>query len=292
MTTEELIKAMEDIKLQVSELKEAKEKLAKLEISYDKSKMTMAENIREVKALENKVKALEKDLSLAKPLGEIRGILWANISESISNIWRSIQIIYEQIDLIAVAQVEIQRARNLLGHKPEQTNRLVHFLNNKTKEELEALDIRDMIGTIITIKRVLTMRTLMKNLERKSQDMQVEVDSFMKKYTVLQERGLPSLVGNNECLLRQDEYQIRLNKYAADQQNASSSSTPAEKTLPSGQSLYNDLENMFYIEHEVQHLFIAQPNFYKYTDANETLIKLQRHQLPEKQWGQSMLEIL
>jgi len=34
---------MEDLRLQVSELKDTKEKLAKLEISYDKFKMTMAE---------------------------------------------------------------------------------------------------------------------------------------------------------------------------------------------------------------------------------------------------------
>lgn len=94
MTTEELIKAMEDLKIQVSELKEAKEKLAKLEISYDKSKMIVVEKIREVKALENKVKALEKDFSLDKPLGEIRAILWDNISEPIINVWRFIQIIY------------------------------------------------------------------------------------------------------------------------------------------------------------------------------------------------------
>jgi len=64
MTTEELIKAMEELKIQVLELKEAKEKLAKLEVSYDKSKMIVPEKTREVKALENKVKALEKDLSL------------------------------------------------------------------------------------------------------------------------------------------------------------------------------------------------------------------------------------
>ena len=167
MTTKELIKAMENLKLKVSELKESKEKLAKLEVSCDKSKMTMAEKTREEKALENKVKALEKDLSLDKPLGKIRGILWANIGESISNMRRSIQIIYEQIDLIAAAQVEIQRAKNLLGHKPEQANRLINFLNPKTKEELVALDIRDRTGTILTVKRVLTMRTLMQNLERK-----------------------------------------------------------------------------------------------------------------------------
>ena len=105
----------------------------------------------------------------------------------------------------------------------------------------------------------------------------MEVDYFVNKSSYLQEKGLPSLVGNNERLLRQAEYQIRLNKYAADQQNASSSSTPAEKTPPSGQSLYNNLENPFYIEHEVQHLFTTQPNFYKYTNTDETLIKLQRH---------------
>ena len=68
MTTEELIKAMEDLRLQVSKLKDAKEKRAKLEISYDKAKMSVAEKTREVKALENKVKEMEKDLLLDKPL--------------------------------------------------------------------------------------------------------------------------------------------------------------------------------------------------------------------------------
>lgn len=135
------------------------------------------------------------------------------------------------------------------------------------------------------------MRTLMHNLERKSQDMQVE-SSFLEKITVLQEKGFASLVGNNEHLLRQDGYQIILNKYATDKQSASSSSTPAEKTLPFGQSLYKNLENLFYIEHEVQHLFRVQPNFYRYKDTDEILIKLQRHQFPEEQWWQSMLEIL
>jgi len=43
MTTEQLIKAMEDLKLQVLELKDAKEQLDKLEISYDKSKMIVEE---------------------------------------------------------------------------------------------------------------------------------------------------------------------------------------------------------------------------------------------------------
>jgi len=78
-------------------------------------------------------------------------------------------------------------------------------LNTKTSEELAALDIRDRTCTILTIKRVLTMRTLMQNLERRCQDMQVEIDSFIERFAVLHERGLPSLLGSNECLLRQVE---------------------------------------------------------------------------------------
>ena len=64
---------MEDLRLQVSELKDTKEKLVKLEISYDKSKMTVAEKTREVKALENKVKALEKIPHLGQTSGRNQG---------------------------------------------------------------------------------------------------------------------------------------------------------------------------------------------------------------------------
>lgn len=52
--------------------------------------MTIAEKTREVKTLENKVKALEKDLLLDKPLGEIKGILWTKINQSIGIVWRSV----------------------------------------------------------------------------------------------------------------------------------------------------------------------------------------------------------
>ena len=69
--------------------------------------------------------------------------------------------------MIAVAQVEIQKTRTLLGQMHEQANRLIHFLNTKTSEELEALQIRDRTGTILQIKKVLTIRTLMQILERR-----------------------------------------------------------------------------------------------------------------------------
>ena len=124
MITEELIKAMEELRLQVSELKRVKEQLAKVEKSYDKSKISVAEKIREVKSLENKVRKLEKDLTMDKPLAKIKGILWTNINQSLNNVWSSIQAIYEQIDLVNATHGEIQKSRALLGQMPDQANRL------------------------------------------------------------------------------------------------------------------------------------------------------------------------
>jgi len=35
-----------------------------------------------------------------------------------------------------------------LGNQPEEANRLIHFLNNKNRHELDELDVEDRIGTI------------------------------------------------------------------------------------------------------------------------------------------------
>lgn len=79
VSMEEMMKEIKALELQMPELKEAKEKLAKLEVNYDKSKVTVAEKTRKVKAMENKIKSLEKDLTLHKTLAEMKTILWTKI---------------------------------------------------------------------------------------------------------------------------------------------------------------------------------------------------------------------
>ena len=60
--------------------------------------------------------------------------MWTKIGQSISDQWQSIQTIHEQMELIEIAQAEIQKAKALLGNMPEQANRLIHFLNTQTRE--------------------------------------------------------------------------------------------------------------------------------------------------------------
>ena len=160
-----------------------------------------------------------------KLLAEIKGILWTNISQFLNNVCPSIQTIYEQIDLVNAAHGEIQRSRALLGQMPDQANRLIHFLNYRNREQLEQLGIPDRIGTILEIKRVLTKRTLMQNLEKRCQDMQVEINSFMERFIVLKNKGLPSLLGNNDWLMKHTDYVHKLNTYVVDQVNSSTSTS-------------------------------------------------------------------
>lgn len=255
---------MKELEIQTTKIKKSKENLAKLEVNYDKSKMTVAENQREIKALESRVKALEKELSLDKTLAEIKTILLSNIKQSITNQWWSVQAIHEKIELIGLAQLENQRARAALGVMLEQANRMIKFLNHQTKEELEEIKIMNKIDAILTAKKVLTLRGFVQTLEGKYREMQKDIDNFRLKIAMLQSKGLPSLLTGVGRMLTHEKYVTKVNNYVINQPTASSSS-PAEAGPPLGQTLYDKLENLFYIEHEVNDLFDMPPNYYKYT---------------------------
>ena len=84
---------------------------------------------------------MQKEVNFSEQVSYIRNHLWTNIIEGIHLQWPSIQIIYEKRDLPLVAQVEIQKTKEELGDKPSQALRLISFLNNKNREELEELNI-------------------------------------------------------------------------------------------------------------------------------------------------------
>ena len=152
----------------MAELNEARENLAKLNEKYDKSKQNVAEKGREIKALKEKIKELEKELTLDKVIAELKTVLWANIGQSITDQWQYIETIHEQIELIGKAHREIQRSRASLGNMPEVSNRMINVLNNRTSAQLATMGITSRTETIQLIKKVLTLRSLVQTLERRS----------------------------------------------------------------------------------------------------------------------------
>ena len=110
------------------------------------------------------MKNLLKQVNFTQKVSFIRNYIWKNIIEAIHLQWPSIQIIYEQRDLLLAAQVEIQKTKEELANKPTQAQKLITFLNGKNRAELEEMQIQDRIETILQIKKVLTKINLMNSL--------------------------------------------------------------------------------------------------------------------------------
>lgn len=69
----------------------------------------------------------------------MKEILWANIIDSINYVWPSIQVIFEQTELIEVATEAIQKTMEELGDKPKEAHQLIEFLNSRNKYQLDEL---------------------------------------------------------------------------------------------------------------------------------------------------------
>jgi len=151
-------------------------------------------------------------------------------------------------------------------------------LNSKSKHQLEQWDIEDRTATILEIKKVLIKKNLMLNLEKRCQSIQEDINDFMLKYDILRDKGLPSPLIINDKLMTHDDYSAKLHQQA---RNQASSSTV--KALPTRKVLYDGLENILCIEHEVKPLFTVQPNFAKYTKADEIYKKLIRMKIPNEE---------
>ena len=88
-----LIKAMEDISIQTTKINKLKEQVKSLE--YGKTLVEAMHQAKVQKAirLTKKVHKLEKELSLTEPLAQEKQELWANIINSVNDIWPSIYYI-------------------------------------------------------------------------------------------------------------------------------------------------------------------------------------------------------
>lgn len=127
----------------------------------------------------------------------------------------------------------------------------------------------------------------MHNLEDKCQTMQLSIDRFKFKFNTLVQKGLPSPFVINEKLMTQEDYNKKLREVARTQVNNATIHNTTKQGMPSGKVLYQALENLFYLQHEVKHMFVNKPTFVKYTKVDEVFIMLKSIQLPtEERWEQ------
>jgi hypothetical protein len=129
-----------------------------------------------------------------------------DISKSIIEIWPMVQIMFEQNELVLRSRQAIDKIKGELGEMPIEANEIIRFHNSKTREELKDMNIEDRMETILEVKRVLTKRGLMLQLEEKVQNMDIGVQRFFSKIDVLQKKGLPGLLVLNDKLMTLPDY--------------------------------------------------------------------------------------
>jgi hypothetical protein len=166
---------------------------------------------------------------------------------------------------------------------------MIEVLNYRNSSQLIQMGIANRTETISIIKRTTTMKSLIQTLDRRVHDMQADISKFQNRFIALQDKGLPNLEESGK-LLSYEKYIKRLSTFSAMEiAEASGSSTAGPLT---GQALFNKLDNLFFIKNEVAHLFDKPPDFYKYTEADETVGSILKHQLPHPETWQDLVRLL
>lgn len=127
----------------------------------------------------------------------------------------------------------------------------------------------------------------MLNLEEKCHNMQVGIDRFMEKCQILRDKGFSTPIFIHDKLMTQLGDVDRLKKLSKEQ-----ASILGIKAFPIRKVLYDTLENIFFLDHEVKYLFVSKPNFSKYTEVDEIYRRMLKVKLPEDEWWEKMTNLL
>jgi hypothetical protein len=222
-----------------------------------------------------------------KTLAEVKENVWTDITKSINEIWPMIQIMFEQNELVQRSKQAIENSRVELGDRPTQANEIIKFLNSKTREELEELKIEDRTETILEVKRVLTKRGLMLQLEEKVQTMDLGVQKFFNKIEALQKKGLPGLKVINDKLMTLPDYKKRLSEVSKD-----SSKFVGIQGSITDKAFLDTLWLDISIQHEIRYIFLTKPTFAKYTKIDEVYRRLLKVTVPSHLIWEELCDLL
>ena len=102
-----------------------------------------------------------------------------------TEVWPSIQIIFEQEELINRCKIVIEQKKATLKNKPAEKKYMIKVLNSKSRAKLEQINISDITTTILEIKKVLQKNNLLNQLETKCQTLDIVVQRFHTKFNLL-----------------------------------------------------------------------------------------------------------
>lgn len=117
--------------------------------------------------------------------------------------------------------------------------------------------------------------------------MELAIARFMVKFDALRQKGVPNPLMINDRLMAHEDYDKKIREVAKEEANNSSM-----KGIPTGKVVYQSFENLFYLQHEVKHLFINKPTFAKYIETNEIYKRMVNIKLPDAESWEKLNDLL
>ena len=118
----------------------------------------------------------------------------------------------------------------------------------------------------------------MLQLEEKCKTLDVTVKRFFDKSDILRQKGLPNPLVIIDKLMIHEDYDKNMREVAKETSNSSSI-----KGVLTEKVLLHTLKNFFYLQHELNHLFVNKPTFAKYSKAYEIYCRMMKIKITDEE---------
>ena len=137
------------------------------------------------------------------------------------------------------------------------------------------------------VKRVITKKNLIIQLEDKCKELELQVKRVNGKFGLFQDKGLPSLRDCNGKLIPLENYQDQLRNIDVD----TSDFTKVRGEI-NGEAFTEGLQYDLFIQYEIHHLFLNKPTFQTYIEVDERFQRMVNLSIPSEEWWDKLLQLI
>lgn len=177
-STTDLAKAMGYLSIKGQEIEKLKAQLNNLQEQKIKTNKAYLPELQKSHRLSQRIETFENESVISQTIAQAKESIQLDINESMTNLWPSIEIIFDQEELLERSKRVIVEVKKDMGHNPGDATTLIKILNSKAREELEDYDIEDITESILEVRRVLTKRNLILQLENKCHNLEASIQKF------------------------------------------------------------------------------------------------------------------
>ena len=132
---------MEEISIKGKEIEKLKAQFENIQEQKLKINNKYVVELQKSHRQTQRIEQLENESVMAQTLAQANENIWVKINEAITEIWPSIEIFFQQEELVQISKEILEKVKDSLGQIPGEANTLIKVLNSKTKDELEEFEI-------------------------------------------------------------------------------------------------------------------------------------------------------